>query len=940
MPNDGPKTMAQLIAELARTHASGEKPAGSPCRNAPASEPQPQAAPADGPPPPPSPAGDRLERALDTSPVCVTLADRDGRVIYANRRARELLGLHESSSQPPTYNDPAWKISAIDGGPFPDEELPFQLVRRTGQPVEDVRHAVETPDGRRVALSINAAPLWDATGEFDGMAASLEDITERLAVEVALRDDEARLSSIFRAAPVGIGMVVDRVFREVNDRFLEMLGYEREELVGHSARVIYPSREEFERVGREKYRQIRQSGTGSVETRMLRKDGRVIDVLLSSSPLNPNDLSRGVSFTAMDMTERNRAEEALRESEERFSRMLGVVPDMISIHDAEMNILYSNWQGFAAVPAEKRVLGAKCYETYRGYDSICPDCRAKQVLETGEPFQEEVQLPDGRWVDLRVIPLPTEDGSVKTFMEWVRDVTDRKRVEQALLASEREKDLILNSAGEMIAYYDTDLRVIWANRAAAESVGSTSEQLVGQCCHDVWHQRETPCTDCPVLGARDAKLPQQGEVQSPDGRYWFLRGYPVLNDNGEVIALVEFGRDITEQKHGERERERLEDQLRQAQKMEAVGQLAGGVAHDFNNLWQAISGYADLALTELPNGDEAISCHLQEVKKAADRAAAVTRQLLTFSRRETLQPRNISLNEVIGDLSKMLHRVLGEHVQLRLSTRDGLRPVYADPGQMHQVIINLCVNARDAMPAGGTLRLETRNVELTEEDCRDRPKARPGPHVLLTVADSGVGIPEGIRQRVFEPFFTTKEVGQGTGLGLATVYAIVKRHDGFIELDSTPGEGTEFRIYLPAVEGAAVGPQAAARGEGNLRGDGLVILLAEDDESVRGLIERILRDMGYEVLSAADGEQAARIVEREGPRLNLAVLDVIMPHRGGKYVYDVLRRRELYIPVLFSSGYSRNALDDEGVPPDAELIQKPYAPDDLLRRVRSLLAGA
>ena len=369
--------------------------------------------------------------------------------------------------------------------------------------------------------------------------------------------------------------------------------------------------------------------------------------------------------------------------------------------------------------------------------------------------------------------------------------------------------------------------------------------------------------------------------------------------------------------------------------MEAVGQLAGGIAHDFNNLLQAILGYGDMAMEEA-GADSAAGASVKEMLKAGDRARMLVSQLLGFSRRQVLDMRDLDLNEAIGDMLKMVRRTIGEHIDVNFHTGHRLGIVHADPGQVGQILMNLCVNARDAMPGGGTLTIETENVRVDEAYLESHPYAQPGRFVLLSVTDTGCGMDEETRGKVFEPFFTTKDVGQGTGLGLATVYGLVKQHKGCVHIYSEVGKGTAFKVYLPVVERSvqAVGNKV----KGTTPGGTETILLAEDDEMVRSLTRAILERAGYTVLPAGDGEEALAVFEQHRDEIDLLLLDVMMPKLGGRATYDRIREKCPGVRALFASGYSMNAVHtdfvlDEGL----ALIQKPAQRDDLLRKVREVL---
>lgn len=412
--------------------------------------------------------------------------------------------------------------------------------------------------------------------------------------------------------------------------------------------------------------------------------------------------------------------------------------------------------------------------------------------------------------------------------------------------------------------------------------------------------------------------------------------FPLLDETGQMYAALGISVDMSEQKRHQEERLELEQQLRQSQKMEAIGQLAGGVAHDFNNLLQAIQGYTELSLEQLESGHPGVE-NLLEVRKAAVRAASLTRQLLAFSRRETLHREVLNLNDLIEDFSRMLQRIIGEHVELSFSPGKDLQNVYVDRGQIEQILMNLSINARDAMPKGGVLTISTGNVHFDTNFCRRNTWAEEGHFAEIVVTDTGVGIAPEIKERVFEPFFSTKEMGEGTGLGLATVYAVVQRHEGMVTLDSEEGKGTTFRIYLPVTDKPLPVVHALVEGA-ETSGGSETILLAEDDELVCRLACTVLESAGYRLLVATNGQEALDLLDRHIDEVDLVIVDVIMPKKGGRDVYSALKKKRPEVPVLFSSGYSYTSLENGHLPEGgSELIQKPYRPKDLLRRVRAII---
>jgi PAS domain S-box-containing protein len=395
-------------------------------------------------------------------------------------------------------------------------------------------------------------------------------------------------------------------------------------------------------------------------------------------------------------------------------------------------------------------------------------------------------------------------------------------------------------------------------------------------------------------------------------------------------------RDISEKRRAEAESQRLQAQLHQAQKMESVGRLAGGVAHDFNNLLTVINGYSDLGIAKLSTGDP-LRVTIGEIRKAGERAAALTRQLLAFSRKQVLQPRALDLNRLVEEMRPMLERLVGEDIEVRVALHAERGTIHADAHQLEQVVMNLVVNARDAMPSGGKLLVETANVARDESYVRSHPEARVGQYVMLAVSDTGIGIDEELKNRIFEPFFTTKGVGKGTGLGLAMVQGIVAQSGGYVEVYSEKGRGTTFKIYLPEL--AEVVPETARPAELTVIGGTETVLVVEDQEEVREYVAKVLRGYGYRVIDADTANDALRYCEWEHDPIHLVLTDVVMPNIGGRELANRLRKMRPDIKVLFMSGYTDHVIEHHGVLENgAEFIQKPFSPEELAGKVRSALA--
>ena len=420
------------------------------------------------------------------------------------------------------------------------------------------------------------------------------------------------------------------------------------------------------------------------------------------------------------------------------------------------------------------------------------------------------------------------------------------------------------------------------------------------------------------------------ELQAKDGRRIAVEvNTKLVFEDGKPVAVQGIARDITE-------RRQLEAQLRQAQKMEAIGQLAAGVAHDFNNLLTAINGYSSLALQKVSE-EGPIKGYLEEIRKAGERAANLTRQLLAFGRKQMLQPVALNLNDVVSDLNKMLRRLIGEDIKLTAKFDPGLMQIKADPGQIEQVLVNLVVNARDAMPQGGNLTIETANFEVDREYAAKHVGVQPGSYVMMAVSDTGTGMDDETKARIFEPFFTTKEKGRGTGLGLSTVYGIVKQSGGNIWVYSELGEGTAFKVYLPQLKEAVVSVAKAAV-EAEAPGGSETILVVEDEDVVRGLARKILEQLGYQVIDANGVAEATRLCREYPGEIHLLLTDVVMPEASGQEIANRMKARRPNTRVLFMSGYTDEAIVHHGVvDSDVAFIQKPFTPVALAKKIREVL---
>jgi PAS domain S-box-containing protein len=519
--------------------------------------------------------------------------------------------------------------------------------------------------------------------------------------------------------------------------------------------------------------------------------------------------------------------------------------------------------------------------------------------------------------------------------ELEREVAERQRVEAALRESEEHYRLIAENTSDLISLFDLDnsWRRVYASPSHRSVLGFAPAELLSSPLSDLVHPDDLNdvLEQIPRIAA-SGTAQVTCRLRHADGSWRWIEVQATAIDWQGGRYLVAVGRDITERKQ-------LQAQFLQSQRMESIGRLAGGVAHDFNNLLTAIMGNLELALDTLPD-DHIVHDDLAEAQKAGNRAAGLTRQLLAFARKQPIEPRIINLNDLIGDMDKLLRRLIGENIELVTLPMPDLAPIKADPGQIEQVVVNLAVNARDAMPEGGKLTIETRNVEIDQDHAQQHIGVAIGAYVLLAVSDTGIGMDVETQRQAFEPFFTTKPKGRGTGLGLATCYGIVKQHGGHIWPYSEPGHGSTFRVYLP-LAGEPLSTQKQRQQPGALPSGTETVLLAEDEFAVRALAARVLRERGYTVLEASDGDEALRLArERDGAPIDLLLTDMVMPNVSGRELVEQVGAIHPGIKVLYISGYADHAVVHHGrLDPGVDFLHKPFSPSALAYKVREVLDG-
>lgn len=509
--------------------------------------------------------------------------------------------------------------------------------------------------------------------------------------------------------------------------------------------------------------------------------------------------------------------------------------------------------------------------------------------------------------------------------------------EELLLRAKTEWEETFDTIDEAITVHDTAFNILRANKAAEKILGLPIAEMSKRKCYESFHGTDRSPAGCPSCAVLKTGNPTSIEMFEPHlSKFIQLKALPRFDSSKRIIGIVHIVRDITGQKKAEEEQKKLQAQFIQAQKMESVGRLASGIAHDFNNILSAIIGYSELALLNLP-GDHVLKEQLKIINQAGEKAAELTRQLLAFSRQQVLEMKVLDLKAVIRQMVKMLRRMIGEDVTLELNLKAAPSTILADQNQIEQMLMNLTVNARDAMPQGGSLIIETSNVIIDEKFAQQRPEMKPGAYVMIAVSDTGTGMSSEVQEKIFEPFFTTKAMGKGTGLGLATVYGIVKQHNGFIYVYSEPGSGTTFKIYLPLVT-AHVTATASNREAVPLVAGTETVMVVDDELSIRRLAGDILRPLGYQVLEASNGLEALEVTRSRSENIHVVLTDVIMPGMNGKDLAHSLQLERPGIKVIFMSGYTDDMIVHHGVlNKGVNFIQKPVTPSVLTKKLREVL---
>lgn len=794
-----------------------------------------------------------------------------------------------------------------------------------------------TKDGRAIWVEANFVVIKDNEGQPVGLRGVNTDISERKRVEA----QRELLSALVQASPDFIGYADPKTAQilYINKHGRKMCGIGEDEDLGqlkisdvHPAWVNQRMKEVI-------LPTAVRDGVWEGDAAFLNRDGSEIPVSMVLMAHKTANGEVDVFYTvSRDITERKKAEAELHFQTSLLEAQSEASIDGILVVSQTRQILSYNKTFVELWGISEELLSGSDEQALSSVVHLL--AKPQEVVarvdylyqHPEEEWRDEMELTDGRTFDRYSAPIKNTQDEYYGRVWFFRDITERKQAEGALRESEeRYRDLVEN-AHDIIYSHDLEGNYTSMNKAGETIMGYTRAEVL------TLNLALTVAPECVVKVeemltrklAGEESTNYEMEIIAKDGRRVPVEtNTRLVYQDGVPLGVQGIARDVTVRKQ-------LEEQLRQSQKMEAIGQLAGGVAHDFNNMLTVINGYASLMLQRI-EADHPLKSYLEEIKTAGDRAANLTRQLLAFGRKQILQPRALNLNDIVSDMNKMLRRLIGEDIRFATKLAPKLKTVRADPGQIEQVLLNLVVNARDSMPQGGSLTIETDNVELDQEYANQHVGVQPGHFVVLAVSDTGIGMNEETKSRIFEPFFTTKGKDKGTGLGLSTVYGIVKQSGGNIWVYSEPGHGTSLKVYFPVLDSPHE-QLAHVPAESEVRRGSETILLVEDEEIVRRLACKILEQTGYEVLEASHGEEAFRLCGVHAKPIHLLLTDVVMPGASGKEVADRLVSMRPGIKVLFMSGYTDEAIVHQGVlNSSAEFIQKPFTPASLSKKVREVL---
>ncbi|MBS0012906.1 MAG: PAS domain S-box protein [Desulfobacterales bacterium] len=820
-----------------------------------------------------------------------------------------------------------------------------------------VEYRYKCEDGHYLWLETVGNFLRDESGAPQKIVFSSRDITNRKQAEQQLKESEERFSKAFRSSP-GPQVISDidaGEFIDVNDRWVEMLGYTRQELIGRSSKEvgIWADPGERDRI----VQKLHKNGFFRDEPIEFKTSaGGTVYALWSAEAITLGN--RHVMLSMIyDRTGHKQMEDALRESEQRLSLALDAVSDGVWDWRTDTNSVYFSPRWYTMLGYKPYEL-PEIFETWRRLLHPADLPEAERVLyrhlKSAQPFQLEFRMKakdgDFKWIFARGKTVEKDaQGNPLRMLGTHMDITGRKQAEKKLRESEEKYRRIAENITDVVWTTDLNLNPTFVSSSIQKLLGETPEEHMRRTMAEKYPPfyldriyqvlaEELEKENDPANDKDRSRLIELEHYKADGSTIWVSMNISAIRDeNDNLVGLQGVTRDITERKKREQEQEKLRAQLNQAQKMESVGRLAGGVAHDFNNKLSIINGYAEMAM-ETIDPSHPLQENIREIHTAGKKSADIVRQLLAFARKQTISPVLLDLNDTISSMLKMLQRLIGENINLAWHPGNNLCPVRIDPAQVDQIMANLAVNSRDAISDVGKLTIETSNIVVDEDYCRGNPEAIPGQYVMLTVSDDGCGMEKGVQDLLFEPFFTTKEIGKGTGLGLPTIYGIVKQNKGFINIYSEPGEGTTFKIYLPSHEEKKSSLQSAKEFTGQIPTGTETILVVEDEKTILQMSRQMLERLGYTVQTSGKPSEALQISEEYDGEIDLLITDVVMPEINGRDLSVRLSKNRPGLKTLYMSGYTADVIAHHGVlGKGLKFIQKPFSLKDLAVKVREVL---
>ena len=888
---------------------------------------------------------DFLSGVLRGSPSIICGIGIDGRTRFINPAGEKTTGYREYE-----LHQTNWWKTFYPGKEFTQVKKLFTELKKGD--VKDFEMFLTAKNGEKRIISWSSMIRLDKKGQWSDIILFGNDITERRAAEEALIENENRLRRIAEASFEGIGFAEEGKIIDANPQLANIFGYTLSEIIGREIMdLVAPEHRDLV------IQRIKSGFKKAYEHKAVKKDGTLFYVEVRGQQISYK--GKTIRVTAVrDITERKRIENELYQSKQMLELVLDNIPQRVFWKDQTLRYLGCNkpFARDANIESALDIIGKDDFELSWKDTAELYRADDRKVMNSNSPkldYEEPQSTPDGNslWLRINKVPLHDQQGEVIGMLGTYEDITEEKRIEEALRESENKYRQLFQNASDTI-FIMKDQTFIDCNQKTLEMFGCTREQIIGKSPYHFSPAFQPDGRNSKEKALEKIKNAFNGKSQFFEwkhSRYDGTEFYTEVNlytvELSTGIHLLAIVRDIDERKKAEQEYEELQLQLLQIQKLESIGTLAGGIAHDFNNLLTVINGHSEMALAKISSRpqDNIVHHDLVSIHKACEKAIGVTKQILAFSRKQIFEPKIIDINEAIKELNNMLNRLIGENIVIETDLKPGLPPIKADPAQLEQVLINLIINARDAINASTSpenerkIMIQTGYTQLDQVFKDKHPGSQTGPHILILIHDTGIGINDQIITKIFEPFFTTKAIGKGTGLGLATVYGIIKQNNGSIWVDSKPGKGSKFRVYWPVTSENSNPVRIEKENPGNYQGKE-TILLVEDDPAVREFTRTALQKFGYDVYEAGNGNEALKLITSRNLPINLVITDLIMPEMNGKELAEKISKCLPRTSVLFTSGYTEDYIVHSGeLEAGINFLQKPYSMNILAQKVRNIL---